>query len=99
MPSAVDSAQFCVPPDHPALAGHFPGRPVVPGVVILDHVLAVLATLEPAVSVGGIAQAKFSQPLFPGQLCTVRFEFVGERVRFTCSRDGAAVASGVLLVS
>lgn len=25
--------------DHPALAGHFPGRPIVPGVLVLDEVL------------------------------------------------------------
>ena len=25
--------------DHPALAGHFPGNPIVPGVLILDEVM------------------------------------------------------------
>lgn len=33
---------FTIDPGHPALPGHFPGRPVVPGVVILDQVLAAI---------------------------------------------------------
>ncbi len=27
-----------IPADHPSLPGHFPGRPIVPAVVILDEV-------------------------------------------------------------
>ena len=29
--------------DHPSLPGHFPGTPLVPGVVILDEIVAALA--------------------------------------------------------
>jgi len=32
-------ATFVITADHPSLPGHFPGTPVVPGVVVLDHVL------------------------------------------------------------
>ena len=34
------SATLSVPAQHPSLAGHFPGNPIVPGVVLLDEVIA-----------------------------------------------------------
>ncbi len=40
--SARRPARFTVPADHPSLPGHFPGRPIVPGVVLLDEALACL---------------------------------------------------------
>ena len=33
---------FTIPADHPALPGHFPGQPIVPGVVVLDRVVEVI---------------------------------------------------------
>ncbi|RYY68703.1 MAG: 3-hydroxyacyl-ACP dehydratase [Comamonadaceae bacterium] len=52
--------------DHPAFAGHFPGAPIVPGVLLLDAALHALeaAGLKPA----AIASAKFLQPVAPAQL-------------------------------
>ena len=51
--------------DHPAFDGHFPGRPIVPGVVLLDHSLRALAS-----DVAGrwkIGNAKFLSFVAPGE--------------------------------
>jgi 3-hydroxymyristoyl/3-hydroxydecanoyl-(acyl carrier protein) dehydratase len=66
-PPATAEARFAVPADHPALPGHFPGRPVVPGVVLLD--LAAEAARH-AFGLGPlrrIARAKFAVPILPTQ--------------------------------
>jgi hypothetical protein len=44
---------------HPALPGHFPGRPIVPGVVILDMLIEDLRRHRPDLTVRGIRQMKF----------------------------------------
>ena len=53
---------------HPALPGHFPGNPVVPGVVLLDEVIGALQQqLGRAVRITALPNAKFLSPLLPGQ--------------------------------
>jgi 3-hydroxyacyl-[acyl-carrier-protein] dehydratase len=61
---------WAVPPDHPAFAGHFPARPIVPGVVLLDHALLFAAQMSGVVPAGGwqVAQAKFFVPVGPAQV-------------------------------
>ena len=51
-------------PRHPALAGHFPGNPIVPGVVLLDHAIHALARLGGLPEAGiRIGTAKFLAPV------------------------------------
>ncbi|SMF93302.1 FabA-like domain-containing protein [Methylomagnum ishizawai] len=89
--------EFTIPQQHPALAGHFPGRPIVPGVVVLDEVLALLARIEPARRVSGIVSAKFTGILAPGEACRVEFEPRADGgVRFICVAAGRPIASGLL---
>ncbi|AQS86754.1 acyl-coenzyme A synthetase [Neoasaia chiangmaiensis NBRC 101099] len=63
---------FNIPADHPCLAGHFPGMPVVPGVMMLDAGLACLANEWGDVGFPvHIRMVKFLKPVFPDE--TVQF--------------------------
>jgi 3-hydroxyacyl-[acyl-carrier-protein] dehydratase len=89
--------QFTIPHDHPALPGHFPGNPLVPGVVILDQVAAAVVQALPGWRVAGIRKLKFLRPLRPGQPCSVACAGVKDgRVRFRCTVGDALVAEGNL---
>lgn len=89
------AARFSIPADHPALAGHFPGRPIVPAVMIMDEVLAA-ARQQPGWRIAGVRQAKFTAVLLPGEDCIVTFSPGGGGLRFSCSAAGKIVATGLL---
>ncbi|UHQ20359.1 hypothetical protein LVB87_04140 [Lysobacter sp. KIS68-7] len=86
--------QFAVPPDHPSLPGHFPGRPVVPGVVVLERVMEAIEAGHGPLGAMRLPQVKFVQPLLPGETAEVVLEGEGPRWRFRVLRDGATIASG-----
>jgi len=64
--------------DHPAYAGHFPGQPLLPGVVLLAEVLqAVLADAGHAALLGPaprLAMVKFLRPVRPGDVLRLRLQ-------------------------
>lgn len=89
---------FSVPPGHPALAGHFPGRPIVPGVVLLDHALDTLGiALGQRFDACRIDSAKFLSPVAPGEALDVAYETAASgAIRFTIRAGARTVASGSL---
>lgn len=87
--------QFSVPADHPSLPGHFPGRPIVPGVVLLEHVLeAIEATHGPLGAPLRLPQVKFAQPLLPGERADIQLSGEAPRWRFRVLRGDTLLASG-----
>lgn len=93
--------EFSIPHDHPALPGHFPGRPVVPGVVILDRVLDAIEAAHGPLGPLRLPQVKFVQPLLPGEVAQVALEAgpgdagaAPSRWRFRVERDGVLLAGG-----
>jgi len=87
---------FVVGADHASRAGHFPGKPVVPGVVVLDEVMAVLAGLVPCGVSGlimGFPGVRFMRPVRFGEV--VEVSFGGDA--FACSVDGVAVVRGTVM--
>ena len=84
--------------DHPAFAGHFPGQPIVPGVVLLDLALhAIGAALALDLSACRINAVKFLSPLGPGEPATVDFELADSgALRFDIASGERRIATASL---
>lgn len=91
------SEECVITATHPALPGHFPGQPVVPGVVLLEQVLDAVARSGAAATVNALPQVKFLAPLLPEQPFVIHLRSDRpDRLRFECLRRGQLIASGLL---
>lgn len=97
-----DASRFTIDIGHPALPGHFPGRPVVPGVVVLDRVLAAIEAVNGPLGALRLPQVKFVRPLLPGEAATIELEALdvaagaASRWRFRVLHGETTVATGEL---
>jgi 3-hydroxyacyl-[acyl-carrier-protein] dehydratase len=91
-------ATLTIAAEHPALAGHFPGAPILPGVVLLDEIVHALQSAEGAAVGWRIGAAKFVSPVHAGETLTLgRERLPNGSIHFSVSRAGQAVAHGVLV--
>lgn len=87
--------------DHPSLPGHFPDAPLVPGVLILDEVLAALCDWHKDCQLTAIRTVKFLQPLKPEQPFTICFSASNDdasQINFCCCIEGRVMVEGQLEV-
>ena len=88
--------------NHPSLPGHFPDAPLVPGVVILDEVIAALVEWQQNSQLSGIRMVKFLAPLQPEQVFTISLSLRNERgaeVNFCCRAEDRVIVEGELEVA
>lgn len=97
----TDATRWTVAPDHPALAGHFPGNPIVPGVLLLDAALhAVAAATGLALAHCEISSVKFLSPARPGEELTIEHSVLaGGAVRFDIVAGSRKIVSGSIVAN
>ena len=87
--------------DHPSLPGHFPGAPIVPGVVILDEILVALSEWREDSRPSVMRSVKFLRPLMPEQSFTIRLAAKRENeneIDFSCRVEDRVIVEGRLQV-
>src|SRR5919106_331757 len=87
--------------DHRSLPGHFPGTPIVPGVVILDEILAALTQWREDSHVTVIGAVKFLLPLNPDQpftVCLAASDDTEGQIDFRCRVEERVIVEGRLQV-
>lgn len=88
---------FTISGQHPSLAGHFPGHPVVPGVVILDAICQCIFKANNTIKINGIANVKFLMPLTAGTSVSLDIsEKEAHILQFICSTPDGKLATGQL---
>lgn len=85
--------------NHPALAGHFPGNPVIPGVIILDYARELLENALPKTRIKSITTIKFMQPVFPEQEFCIHLKASDKnKVKFTCLCNEKKIIYGTFVI-
>ena len=90
---------WTVPLDHPVFAGHFPGTPILPGVMLLDAVLhAITAATGIALDICEISSVKFLSPANPGDELAIQHVIsTSGTIRFDIVAGMRKIASGSIV--
>jgi len=97
----TDTTRWAVPEHHPAFAGHFPGTPIFPGVMLLDTALHTIAAATGiALDLCEISSVKFLNPAHPGEKLLIQHVLTASgMIRFDIvAEEGTRkIASGTVI--
>ncbi len=105
-PGRSGSGEYTLLGDEPFLAGHFPGQPLMPGVLLVEaaaQLAGVVAQSDPAVpplrdlKLTAIHNAKIRGTAAPGQTLSLRAEVLGRLEGLVQARAQAALDGDVVL--
>ena len=97
----------CVTFDEPYFAGHFPGEPVMPGVLIIEALaqtgaVAILGLEEnrgKTAYFAGINSAKFKQKVVPGDVLTLETEIIRQKGPIGVGKAVASVDGKIVCIA
>ena len=95
------SVDLVIPEDLHYFRGHFPGMPIVPGVVQIKWAISIAhACLGVAPAIRGMEALKFQQVLRPGESVVLDLEYAeaAGKLRFAFASGLARYSSGRLLL-
>ena len=99
--------------NEPHFTGHFPGMPVMPGVLIIEAMAQTAAVLvlsrvpDPSTKIvffASITEAKFRKPVVPGDQLRIEVNFLklkptAAKIQGRATVDGAVVAEAEILAT
>jgi 3-hydroxyacyl-[acyl-carrier-protein] dehydratase len=89
-------SSFTIARDHLSLDGHFPGNPLVPGVLLLERALECAEEkIGHKLAVRAIVQAKFVAPLKPEEAARVVLRHSRTDLRFAVHHGERLIAQGI----
>ena len=84
--------------NHSVFTGHFPGRPIVPGVLLLDQTQRIVES-KTWLALAGLPAAKFLAPALPGDMLELEYEVAESVVRFEIRCGVRRIAQGRFLIA
>lgn len=107
VPQQTVDAYKCVSINEPFFQGHFPGLPVMPGVLIVESLaqagaFLVLSDFSPQLAKDslflftGIEHVRFRKPVFPGDRLDLHCELIRRKMRLWKMRGTARVEDALV---
>ena len=86
--------------EHPALIGHFPGRPIPPAVLLIQRLSSALENLCEGEKLTGLTRVRFKSPLTPGAAFKIVIESSNDgRRNFRLVQGDVTIMSGTALTA